>query len=63
MFWTDHGYNPPYVARANMDGTDVKQIINNGLVWPNGLAIDTKGILYHCTIIKAILIPISFQNI
>jgi hypothetical protein len=51
MFWTDHGYNPPYVARANMDGTDVKQIINNGLVWPNGLAIDTKGIINCSTII------------
>ncbi|XP_060603980.1 low-density lipoprotein receptor-related protein 4-like isoform X2 [Ruditapes philippinarum] len=49
MFWTDHGYNPPYVARANMDGTDVKQIINNGLVWPNGLAIDTKANVLYIT--------------
>jgi hypothetical protein len=50
MFWTDHGYDTPYVARANMDGTDAKNITND-LVWPNGLAVDTKGIVNHCAFI------------
>lgn len=40
LFWTDHGTKPPFVKKANMDGTNV---ISSGIVLPNGLAIDTAG--------------------
>lgn len=29
-----------YVAKAAMDGSRFEKIITNGVVWPNGLAID-----------------------
>ncbi|XP_065835962.1 low-density lipoprotein receptor-like [Oscarella lobularis] len=44
MFWTDWG-KWPLVARANMDGSDVRVLINDTDVakWPNGLTIDLYG--------------------
>ena len=47
MFWSDWGLLAK-IEKANMDGTDRKQIIvGGGLGWPNGLAIDYKaGRLY-----------------
>ncbi|XP_065839553.1 low-density lipoprotein receptor-like [Oscarella lobularis] len=44
MFWTDWG-KWPLVARANMDGSGVRVLINDTDVvkWPNGLTIDLYG--------------------
>ena len=42
LFWTDWG-SDAMVARANMDGTDQKPLVSNGLGWPNGL-----GMLFFC---------------
>lgn len=46
LFWTDWG-DHAYIGRANMDGTDQREIVN-GLAWPNALAIDyvTREIFY-----------------
>ena len=43
MFWTDHGLFPS-VKRASMDGTLVTDISPTTMKWPNGIAIDLKGI-------------------
>ena len=45
MFWTDHGLFPS-VKRANMDGTLVTDISPTTMKWPNGIAIDQKGITF-----------------
>ncbi|XP_065832092.1 low-density lipoprotein receptor-like isoform X2 [Oscarella lobularis] len=44
MFWTDWG-EWSLVVRANMDGSDVRVLINDTDVakWPNGLTIDLYG--------------------
>ena len=60
MFWTDHGADPAFIAKANMDGTGFSYIVRQGLVWPNGLAIDTQGILdlficLFCWVIKRLI--------
>ncbi|KAL9884451.1 LDL receptor related protein 4 [Glossina fuscipes fuscipes] len=39
VFWTDWGPNPK-IERAYMDGSQRQIIINKGVTWPNGLAID-----------------------
>lgn len=39
VFWTDWGPNPK-IERGYMDGSERKTIINEGVFWPNGLAID-----------------------
>lgn len=38
MYWTDWG-NRPYIAKAGMDGSDVRIIINDTLGWPNAITI------------------------
>uniref|UniRef100_A0A2S2QL46 Sortilin-related receptor n=1 Tax=Sipha flava TaxID=143950 RepID=A0A2S2QL46_9HEMI len=41
LFWTDWAVGEAKVARSNLDGSDVKTLINNeSVVWPNGLAVD-----------------------
>lgn len=41
LFWTDWAVGEAQVARANLDGSDVKILINNDSVeWPNGLTVD-----------------------
>lgn len=37
-----------YIAKANMDGSNIKIIVNDGLGWPNALAIsyETREIFY-----------------
>ena len=44
MFWTewdvgDH-YTKSSIARANMDGTNVRRILYQDVFWPNSLAVD-----------------------
>ncbi|XP_059139258.1 prolow-density lipoprotein receptor-related protein 1-like [Physella acuta] len=39
LFFTDWGSNPQ-ISRMNMDGTDLRVIVNQRIVWPNGLTID-----------------------
>ena len=39
MYWTDWGESPN-IARAFLDGSNRERIIDTGLGWPNGLAID-----------------------
>lgn len=43
LFWTDHASTPAFVKKANMDGSNIQNVVQSGLVWPNGLAIDTEG--------------------
>ena len=43
MFWTDFGAVPPFVKKANMDGSNPVTIISTNIYWPDGLAIDYEG--------------------
>jgi sugar lactone lactonase YvrE len=31
------------IFRANMDGTEVEEVVSNGLATPDGLAVDSTG--------------------
>ncbi len=43
MYWTDWG-DSPRIERAHMDdGSGRRTLINTDLGWPNGLAIDFRG--------------------
>eukprot|EP00118_Oscarella_pearsei_P023723 m.287153 g.287153 ORF g.287153 m.287153 type:complete len:569 (+) comp40702_c0_seq3:1382-3088(+) len=44
MFWTDWG-KFPHISRANMDGSDVRVLVNDSDVayWPNGIVVDVIG--------------------
>ena len=39
MYWTDWG-NHAKIERAYMDGSKRETLVNNSLIWPNGLVID-----------------------
>ncbi|CAL1537092.1 unnamed protein product [Lymnaea stagnalis] len=39
LFFTDWGNNP-HISRMNMDGTNLMQIVNTSIAWPNALTID-----------------------
>ena len=39
LFFTDWGYKE-MVARSTLAGTDVKELVVDGLLYPNGLTID-----------------------
>lgn len=39
VFWTDWGFRS-YIGRLGMDGSDLLQIHNHNIVWPNGITID-----------------------
>ncbi|XP_078689114.1 uncharacterized protein LOC144920665 [Branchiostoma floridae x Branchiostoma belcheri] len=47
MYWTDWGETPA-VMRASMEvnATDVQNLVEGGLSWPNGLVVDNEGKLY-----------------
>lgn len=46
MYWSDWGLVPK-IERAGMDGSQRSSLINQKLIWPNGLAIDhSRGRLY-----------------
>lgn len=41
MYWTDWAVGDPYVARANLDGSDIKRLFTSSTVeWPNGITVD-----------------------
>ncbi|XP_062499695.1 low-density lipoprotein receptor-related protein 8-like [Corticium candelabrum] len=40
LFWADWG-NHSHIGAAAMDGTGQRHIVVDGLVWPNGIAVDT----------------------
>ena len=42
MYWSDWGANPK-IESANYDGTNRRTLIDTGVTWPNGLAIDYEG--------------------
>ncbi len=45
MYWTDQNTNK--IQRANLDGTNVEDLITNGLVHPDGIALDVgRGKMY-----------------
>lgn len=39
LFFSDWG-STPHISRMNMDGTDLRVIINESISWPNALTID-----------------------
>ncbi|KAK0423803.1 hypothetical protein QR680_008338 [Steinernema hermaphroditum] len=39
LFWSDWG-DFPHIGRMDMDGTNVVQVVNTSLKWPNALAVD-----------------------
>ena len=41
MYWSDSVLNK--IQRANMDGTEVEDIVTDGLDTPDGLAVDSTG--------------------
>jgi hypothetical protein len=47
MFFTDLGnerQSSANIWRANMDtGDDMRSIVNTGIVWPNGLTVDSTS--------------------
>ncbi len=46
MYWTDWG-EPAKIERAGMDGSSRSVLVQDNLMWPNGLAIDQqRGLLY-----------------
>ncbi|XP_071823213.1 low-density lipoprotein receptor-related protein 2-like isoform X2 [Apostichopus japonicus] len=60
VFWTDWGFRS-YIGRLGMDGSDLLQIHNHNIVWPNGITIDyTTDKLYWT---DASLDHLSFSNL
>ena len=41
MYWTAEG--PPRIQRANLDGSNVEDLVTTGLINPRGLAMDAAG--------------------
>ena len=41
MYWTDWGTEK--IQQANLDGTDIKDIVTTGLSFPKGIAVDVTG--------------------
>lgn len=41
--WLRNSRQSAYIARAHMDGTNIKKIREHQLGWPNGLSIDYGG--------------------
>ncbi|MHC4808035.1 MAG: hypothetical protein ACYTBX_17485, partial [Planctomycetota bacterium] len=41
MYWTDRGTS--WIQRANLDGTNVENLVTTGLSSPNGIALDVAG--------------------
>ena len=39
MYWSEWG-RVPRIVRADLNGENRREILNSGLRWPNGLAID-----------------------
>jgi len=42
IYWTDWGAKAK-IEKAKYDGTNRQTIIETGLIWPNGLAVDITG--------------------
>jgi len=43
MFWTDWNRDAPKIEKANMDGSDRRSLVTDGLGLPNGLTIDYRS--------------------
>ncbi|KAK3706540.1 hypothetical protein QZH41_013032 [Actinostola sp. cb2023] len=62
MFWSDWG-SPAKIETANMDGTDRHLLVQgDGLVWPNGLAVDSQTDELYWADAKADTIECVFIN-
>lgn len=46
IFWTDWGESPK-IERAAMDGSDRVALLNDSVVWPNGITIDYDASLIY----------------
>jgi sugar lactone lactonase YvrE len=47
VFWTDWGKEKPGIERAIMDGSGRRFIVDQDIVWPNGIALDSpQGTVY-----------------
>ena len=45
MYWTDVGTHK--IQRANLDGSNIEDLITTGLIYPQGIALDlSKGKMY-----------------
>ena len=42
MFWSDWNEEHPKIERAALDGTQRQAIVETGLGWPNGIALDLE---------------------
>jgi len=44
MFWTDWAKTPgAKIERANMDGTGRRTVVENHIIWPNGVTVDMEN--------------------
>ncbi|XP_068110700.1 sortilin-related receptor [Hyperolius riggenbachi] len=46
MFWTDWGDMRHGIYKSEMDGSSAKQIVSDGIKWPNGIAVDDSWIYW-----------------
>ena len=46
LYWTNWGIQPT-IEKSNYDGTNRQVIINSGLGFPNGLAVDSQGKVFY----------------
>ena len=43
IYWTDIGVNNAKIERADFDGRNKRTLVDDSLIWPNGIAIDYEG--------------------
>ena len=42
MYWTDWG-SDARIERADLNGNNRQTLVDDGLTWPNGMAVDANG--------------------
>ena len=42
IYWTEWG-DYPKIARADYDGRNMTVLVEDNLLWPNGVALDPEG--------------------
>lgn len=60
MYWTDWGLNPN-IMKATYEGNNKQTLVASSLGWPNGLAIDTKGINFFFIFVLVLIIVLNSQ--
>ncbi|KAM8927924.1 sortilin-related receptor [Pelodytes ibericus] len=46
MFWTDWGDERHGLYRSNMDGSSIKQLVSEGIKWPNGVSVNDHWVYW-----------------